>query len=208
MGKTFSEGFISQVDFLAENNYLVIDNFIDEDFLKIARAYTLALLEEEKFKNAGIGAMGLHKVNHKIRGDEVYWLEKERDTVLNPFFDMMDGLVKFLNSECFLSISGYEFHLTHYPKGTFYAKHLDQFKERNNRLISVVLYLNDCWEKNDSGELKLYLDKEEKLIEPIGRRLVLMRSNIVPHEVITTNKERLSLTGWLLHQPVGLGYLS
>jgi SM-20-related protein len=36
---------------------------------------------------------------------------------------------------------------------------------------------------------------------------VLFRSDTVPHEVLETRVERWSLTGWLLRQPPGLGFL-
>jgi SM-20-related protein len=97
--------------------------------------------------------------------------------------------------------------MAHYPAGSFYKRHLDQFKERNNRVISTILYLNKNWEASQGGELKLFFDHEEKIVEPKYGRIVSFKSDQLEHEVLKTNVDRFSITGWMLHNPVGLGFL-
>jgi SM-20-related protein len=57
--------------------------------------------------------------------------------------------------------------------------------------------LNLEWQENDGGELALYLPEGEKRVLPIGGRLVCFESDKIEHAVLTANRNRLSLTGWL-----------
>ncbi|WP_258105605.1 2OG-Fe(II) oxygenase [Marinoscillum sp. MHG1-6] len=199
--------WVNWVDALSEQNYLVIDNFISDEELKSFNQFLRKELNQETFDKAGIGTLDQFQVDKKIRGDYIRWLNADTDLEVASYFERLGVIIQKLNRYCYLSLSGSEIHLAHYPQGTYYKRHLDQFQQRNNRLISVILYLNENWQEGDGGELKVYLDHEEKTIQPIGRRLVLMRSNLVEHEVLMTHKDRFSITGWLLYQPVGLGFL-
>lgn len=206
---SFSEDImINWVDQLSDQDYLVIDDFIDESLFLQIRNYYKQLLGEDEFDPAGIGSLDQHHINKRIRGDEVYWLNRSEDTPLEAYFELADGIKYMLNRYCYLSLSGYEFHLAHYPAGSFYKRHLDQFQQRNNRMISSILYLNENWQQGDGGELKMFLPDGEKLIEPIGRRLVLFKSDVVEHEVMMTYKSRFSLTGWYLYLPQGMGFMA
>jgi SM-20-related protein len=53
----------------------------------------------------------------------------------------------------------------------------------------------------------MYVENETYLVKPVAKRLLLFKSGSIEHEVLKTNVPRYSLTGWLLHQPSGLGYL-
>lgn len=200
--------WINWVDRLSEDNFLVIDDFISDKELSVFLGYFKEHLEEQEFKKAGIGTGSEFQLKTEIRGDYIRWLDREKDVELQDFFAKVDESISVLNRYCFLSLSGSEFHMAHYPAGTFYKRHLDQFNQRSNRLISVILYLNKDWKNGDGGELKVYLDDREETIEPVAKRLVLMRSDKVEHEVLMTNRDRYSLTGWLLYQPPGLTFLA
>ncbi len=201
------EQWIDWVDALAENDYVVIDDFLDDALYGQIRSFFLKKLGHDEFDPAGIGALAEHHLDQSRRGDHVYWLEKNVDTEFETVFPLIEELMSRLNRYCYLGIADYECHLAFYPKGSFYEKHLDQFKGRNNRLISMIIYLNEGWEKGDGGELKLYVNDEEKLVEPIGKRIVLFKSESLPHEVLETNVGRYSLTGWFLKNPADLGFL-
>lgn len=201
------EQWIRWLDELAENNYVIVDNFISADMFKAIMEFFHKKEQNDQLKKAGIGSLGEFRVNTSIRGDFIYWLERERDKDLEPFFELMDELIQSLRRFCFLSLSGSEFHIAIYPKGSHYHRHLDQFNERSNRQITVLIYLNEHWKKGDGGELKMYKDSGEIVVEPIAKRLLLFKSDVVEHEVLTTNVPRYSLTGWLLHQPATVGYL-
>ncbi|MEQ8906520.1 2OG-Fe(II) oxygenase [Ekhidna sp.] len=201
------EKWIDWVDQLSENDYVVIDNFLSPELYQVVRKFLLQRLEEDEFKRAGLGSVFNNQLDTSIRGDFTYWLDKDRDITLSPAFELIEEIKFTLNRFCFLSLSGYEFHLAHYPAGTFYKRHVDQFQDRSNRMISVIIYLNEGWKHGDGGELKIYKDEEELLIDPIAGRCVMFKSADVPHEVMKTNVGRYSLTGWMLYQPSGVGYL-
>ncbi|MEP2024138.1 MAG: 2OG-Fe(II) oxygenase [Reichenbachiella sp.] len=200
--------WVDWVDALSEESCLVIDDFISDHELSIFLDYFQEHLNDDDFKKAGIGAGTDFQLKSQVRGDYIRWLNRDNDTELADFFARIDEAIAKLNRYCFLSLSGSEFHMAHYPQGTFYKKHLDQFNHRSNRLISVILYLNTDWKEGDGGELKLYLDGHEKIIAPIAKRIVFMRSDQVEHEVLETHVDRYSLTGWLLYQPPGLTFLA
>ena len=199
------ENWLCWVDELSEKNFVVIDRFVGDECYRSIRDF----LDDElpNFQQAGIGALDQNTINKKIRGDSTFWLSRNRDTRLHMFWELVDELIYIFNRHCFLSLGGYEFHLAKYPPGGYYAKHVDQFQDRNNRIISVVIYLNDAWKEEDGGELELFHQDRSVIVAPIAGRCVLFKSEIVPHAVLRSNKDRFSLTGWLLHKPSSLGQL-
>lgn len=204
----FAEKWIDWVNTLSENDYVIVDDFVSKEMFQMLRSSIFHHLQEDSFKKAGIGALAEYQVKPSIRGDFVYWLDRERDSNLTDLFLLIEHIKSMFNRLCYLSLSGYEFHLAHYPAGSFYKKHIDRFKARNNRMITVILYLNENWQKGDGGELKVYKgDSETFLVEPVGNRCIIFKSDVVEHEVLITNKSRYSLTGWLLYQPSTLGFL-
>lgn len=198
------EDWLSWMDELSSNDYVIVDNFIDGHKLNVIQSFFKSHLDA--FTKAGIGALNDNIIRRDIRGDFTYWLDRKRDVQLNEIWSLIDETMYIYNRYCYLGLTGYEFHLAHYPKGGHYEKHLDQFKKRNNRTISVVIYLNKNWQQGDGGELEIFLkDGTSFLVEPIEARCVMFKSADVPHAVLESNKPRYSLTGWLLQQPAELG---
>lgn len=198
------EDWLSWIDELSSSNYVVIDRFLNPDTYSDVRSCFLANLSS--FTKAGIGALNKNTINHDIRGDHTYWLDSKRDATLNSFWSLIDETMLVFNRYCFLSLSGHEFHFANYPPGTKYEKHVDQFDNRGNRMITLVIYLNKDWKKGDGGELEIFLkDGESVIIDPVESRCVMFKSAEVPHCVKESLKDRYSLTGWLLYQPPGLG---
>lgn len=153
-------------------------------------------LESRKlFKQAAIGNKTEKQTNTQIRSDNIFWLEKDDET-LSFFLNKINELILHLNRHFYLGINDHEFHLAHYPAGAFYKKHKDAFKSDDARKISVILYLNHNWKKENGGELKLYLENSEKIIEPVAGRLVVFESHL-EHEVLESKTDRYSITGWL-----------
>lgn len=192
------------MDELSLKDFVVVDNFLDKHRLNSIQSFYQSHLEA--FSKAGIGALNENIVRKDIRGDYTFWLDRQRDSTLNHIWDLIDETIYIYNRYCFLGLSGYEFHLAHYPTGGHYDRHLDQFNNRNNRTISMVIYLNKDWQKGDGGELEIFLkDGSNFLVEPIEARCVMFKSAELPHAVLASNKSRYSLTGWLLKQPSALG---
>lgn len=201
------EEWINWMDQLARNDYVIVDNFISDEIFTLIMDFFHQKEQNDQLKKAGIGSSGEFQVNASIRGDFIFWIDRERDDLLSPFFNLMEELILAIKRFCFLSLSGSEFHIAKYPKGSHYERHLDQFNQRSNRQITVLIYLNKNWKKGDGGELKIHKKNGEILVEPLAKRLLLFKSDVVEHEVLITNVPRYSLTGWLLHRPASVGFL-
>lgn len=147
---------------------------------------------------AGIGIDAGLTHNKLIRSDKIYWLDPaHNDLHENNFFALMDLFVRHLNSSCYTGITGYEFHYALYESGSFYKKHLDQFRTNKSRAFSMIMYLNAEWEQADGGELCIYQDGQTQTIAPLNGTCVFFKSSELEHEVLVTHQPRLSITGWL-----------
>ncbi|GAA4341714.1 2OG-Fe(II) oxygenase family protein [Mucilaginibacter gynuensis] len=187
----------------------LIDSFIDDEvgiadnFLSAALAAHLtdnitALYQHQKLLAAGTGNGKLVVHDLLVRSDKIYWLDRKHNNVHeNAFFDLMDEFVSYLNSTCYTGITGYEFHYTVYEKGSFYKKHIDQFKQNGSRKYSMIFYLNADWVTADGGELCLHHKDSKQFIAPMLGKSVLFKSNELEHEVMPCTKQRISITGWL-----------
>ena len=201
------EQWLAWIDELSDNDIVTIDNFLPTELWQTLRDFLVQKDNENDLKKAALGTGGNKQIVEEIRGDYTFWIEETRDTELERFFGLIHELKTMLNRYCYLSLSGHEFHLAHYPVGSFYKRHLDQFNSRSNRMITLIIYLNEDWKEGNGGELKVY-QENEKLIAPLKNRCVLFKSADVPHEVLKTHTSRYSLTGWFLYQPPGIGFLS
>jgi SM-20-related protein len=97
--------------------------------------------------------------------------------------------------------------MTVYPVGSFYKRHLDQFKQDDHRKLSLICYLNEDWKETHGGQLRMHLPLGMVDVLPIGGKLVCFRSDMIEHEVLPATRERYSLTGWILDQHLELKHL-
>jgi len=185
------------------NSYVVVDNFVDEAFRKALLKEQTDLLNHGQFTKAAVGKGDQKQVRAEIRSDEVLWMDP---TALSPlqaiFWEKVAEVQQVLNRRCFLGLKSFEGHFARYPIGSFYKRHLDQFHAVPHRIVTVILYLNESWTEADGGQLRMYFPQEdgsERLedVLPLGGRLVVFLSEEIPHEVLPTLKERISITGWL-----------
>lgn len=190
--------FESLINSYIESNVGIASNFLPESLAKNLQQEILRLHENNKMRAAGTGISGKVQHNTSNRGDAIYWLDRKHNNVHeNAFFDHIDAFVEYLNSNCYTGITNYEFHYTLYQPGTFYKKHIDQFQGNNNRVFSIISYLNADWKKADGGELSIHHESRTQLITPTNRKTVFFKSNELEHEVMITHAPRLSITGWL-----------
>lgn len=196
------------VDGLAEEGYTVIDHFLDEEEVNAILSlddFKNALLQ---FKKAGIGKSEERQINESIRGDFIQWIDPVNATPpIHAYLSKIQSLITHVNQTLFLSLKDFEIHMTIYPIGSFYKRHLDQFKKDDHRRLSVICYLNQDWSKVQGGQLRIYFKDGHKDVLPIAGRLVCFRSDLLEHEVLPAMRERLSLTGWLLDQVNDLRHL-
>ena len=200
------------VDQIANHGFCVIDNFLDDAVIRTLAKETESLKLADAMTEAGVGREHL-AINKAIRGDSIYWLDEQNATVAQQsYFKVMEEFRLSLNQHLFLGLFGLECHLANYPAGAFYKKHLDCFASADahkpQRKISCIIYLNRHWQREDGGQLRVYLNKnddlnEEKTIDilPSAGRAVFFLSDTFYHEVMPAAKERLSLTGWFFTRP-------
>ena len=184
---------------LAERGFGVSDEFLTAD--EVASILRLEEFAEYRstFKKAGVGNTESRVVIENVRGDFIHWIGRHSaKPALEVYIRRLDELRRYLNENLFLSLKDLELHLTVYPIGTFYRRHLDQFRNDDHRKLSVILYLNEGWTQHHGGQLRLYREGTHEDILPVSGRLLCFRSDQIEHEVLPATRERLSLTGWML----------
>ena len=185
------------IDDLAARGWSRLDNVLPaslthelaEECRKRARAGAL--------NPAGVGRGQGLAVREGIRGDSIQWLEHGQSAPSDGYLQAMDELRSALNQAFYLGLEDFECHFACYPPGAFYQKHLDRFRDDDRRTVTAVYYLNEAWQTEHGGALRLYLADETELdVLPSAGTLVLFISAELPHEVLPASRERLSLTGW------------
>jgi SM-20-related protein len=181
-------------DALVKKGYIVIENALDPPLAKRLHVYAQSLSE---LKQAGISATNSQHIDSTKRCDKTQWLEED-SAVQSEFLAFTSELQTYLNRALYLGLNNYESHFAIYEKDDFYETHLDAFKNSKNRVITTVYYLNDGWNREDGGALKVYTEEKEFLTEvtPLANTLVIFLSEKFPHEVLVTNKTRYSIAGW------------
>ncbi|MDP1813603.1 MAG: 2OG-Fe(II) oxygenase [Leadbetterella sp.] len=184
------------------DGYLLDKVGISENFLGLALTQNLKenlvkLFEEKKLISAKTGNGNETNLNALVRSDKIFWLDRIHENPNeNAFFDVMDAFVLFLNQTCYTGITSYEFHYALYEKGSFYKKHLDQFKSNASRQYTMIFYLNTDWKLDDGGELCVYLPEFSLNISPTNGKCVFFKSSEIEHEVLMSHSQRMSITGW------------
>jgi len=200
--------FDAIVDGLAEHGYAVVDQFLSQSEVEAIIAVEEFQTAATQFKKAGIGNSKSLQIQEAIRGDYIQWLDKTNspDAVL-VYLNRLEELIQFINRTLFLSLKDIEVHMTMYPAGSFYKRHLDQFKQDDHRKLSMICYLNTDWKEEHGGQLRMHLPDRSLDILPLAGRLVIFRSDQIEHEVLPSTRPRLSITGWMLDQLVDLKHM-
>jgi len=187
--------FDQLIDSYLATNVGTVNNFLTGALSSHLVNNINALYSSNLLLSAGTGNSKLVNHNKLLRSDKIYWLDREHNNPHeNAFFDLIDMFVKHLNSTCYAGITGYEFHYTLYEKGSFYKRHLDNFKQNGTRVYSMIMYLNTAV---DGGELRIYQKGKWEDITPNVGKSVFFKSNELEHEVLVTQLPRMSITGWL-----------
>ena len=198
--ESISERIASEV---YEKSYAIVDDFISEELRVSLLKEQSELLEAGKFRMAAVGKGEKKQVRTEIRNDQVLWIDADHlNKYEKQYWSKVDEVRQAINQRCYLGLKSFEAHFARYPIGSFYIRHLDQFQQVLYRKVTVIIYLNDSWSQKDEGMLRMYLPQEDGSeeildIQPKGGRLVVFLSGEIPHEVMPTKKERISITGWL-----------
>ena len=181
---------------LTDKGYCILPQILPET-LTSALTARVTNLATEQFSTAGIGRNNTLHFNESIRNDETYWLTDDNN-IDKQYLDWMKQLRIEINQRLYMGLFKFEAHYAHYRQGAFYKRHLDAFKGKSNRVLSILLYLNKDWQTADAGELLLY-DDNNTLIEtvlPTYGKVIIFLSDRFPHEVLKANRNRYSIAGW------------
>lgn len=196
-----SSTFASILDSLVNEGWAVQKNFLEEELLEGLLKECNDLYTKGNFKKAAIGKGQKQQIVNEVRGDNILWFDEQNLLHYQKlFYNKISLLQKAINQDFYLNLKEFECHFAIYPAGSFYKRHSDRFNNTQSRQISCILYLNKEWQETYGGQLRLYIEKEGKEIfcdvKPEWGTFACFRSDI-PHEVLSTTKERYSITGWL-----------
>jgi SM-20-related protein len=195
---------------LAAGGWSVQRDFLPPEEIARLRERLLEWWAEGDFQRAGVGRGPDRRIVSEIRGDYVRWLELGREGRFHDLdVDHFEPLRLALNQSLYLGLWELEAHVTLYPPGAYYVRHLDVFRGALDRVLSVILYLNDDWCEQDGGALRIELpgpvdgpagesDAAPATLDVLPRAgtLVVFLSDRVWHAVQPARRDRLSFTGW------------
>lgn len=188
-------------DALSEEGYIVIPCALRGEVLG-GLQQRVTSLSPEQWQSAGVGRNASYQQNKKVRSDNIFWISKD-DAQESAFLQDMEVLRQGLNQQLYMGLFDFEGHFATYPRGAYYQKHVDALRGRSNRVLSVILYLNEGWSDDDGGQLLMYPEHREGYQdEPIQRvtpelgTMVVFLSEKFPHEVLESHRQRYSLAGW------------
>lgn len=168
----------------------------------------VAILDKtEAMNRAGIGRGTDLVKDRSVRRDKIAWLDgySEPQRLL---FECLEQIREGLNRRLYLGLKRFEAHYATYHPGDFYKRHLDSFRGRASRVVSLVLYLNEDWGLEDGGELRVFsaADSGQMVgqVRPEAGRAVLFLSEQVPHEVLPARRTRYSIACWFRQDEVPL----
>lgn len=192
----------------------LIDNLMDQQWVQTQDYIPTELVHEiaeevrsfetsGKMRTAAIGQGDDQHNNDTVRQTLIAWLDPENlTTTQQKWYDFIQTTIQRLNETCYLSLVDFECHYAVYPPGAFYERHLDQFRGDTRRTISFTLYLNEDWNQEDGGALRLYLesgDGNETFVDvwPNNGTFSMFLSSALEHEVLPTQRTRYAVIGWM-----------
>lgn len=222
----------SDLQHLADNGYVVVQDFLPVSLQEELREDVFALRSSDHFKIAKIGHDGMVQDENTpfrdIRYSETCFIgsinEPEvRSKARTQLYHVLDELKSILDTNDVvkqghltkgvpsLDTEMEELMYAYYPQGGYYRRHRDAEPDSvsNWRKYSLLLYLNQDWSSKHGGELRIHCDSGgDELpvgelpnfidVQPKSGTLVLFRSDMCPHEVLDTRKERIAIVGWFL----------
>jgi SM-20-related protein len=189
--------FDSMVSALVDRGWFVGDDLLPKETVSALGVEARRLFAEGWFRPAGVGRDRGHALRPEIRGDSILWIDEgHASAAISACRATLDELRMTLNRELFLGLESFEMHFARYPVGARYDRHLDRFYDQAARTISCILYLNESWEPDHGGQLRLWLENGAHDVPPAAGTWVIFRSELIEHEVRPANRERDSLTGW------------
>lgn len=183
---------------LEQQGWSVQENFFNVELTQELKSTLTSLRKKGIMKQAGIGRTNNFHIEQSIRSDEISWFDNTNlDSSQEKFLTITQQLQDAINEKFYLGLFELEIHFALYAPNAFYTRHLDQHKNQDTRVVTIIVYLNENWNEDDGGELKLYLKNGNEItVQPKAGTLVCFMSAEFEHEVLPAKRERASLTGW------------
>ncbi len=202
--------------------YVVVDGVLGQETAR--RAARAAAAARTQLQRARVGRGDARRLSDE-RTDEAAFLDERSQ---HPDVQVLCHALRKLRSslcrggawddkaaELRLDATTTSTQLARYQPGGRYRRHADALSDDDarqrdalrgkplltrNRRITAVYYLNENWNREDGGALRIYADTwtpDAQAFDVLPRldRLVLFRSTL-QHEVLVTRRERLALTQW------------
>ena len=183
-------------DALAGPGWAVLPDFLDGASWRALAALARARDTAGEFRPAAVGAGAARAIRAQVRSDRILWVYAPALGVEHELYARLEALRLGLNAALMLGLLDVECHYAIYGAGARYVRHLDRSPAGAERVVSLVLYLNEGWGAQDGGALRLYAGNSAHEIVPAGGTLALFLSERFEHEVLPARRDRLSLTGW------------
>ena len=179
---------------LIEKGWYSLSGSFSKDFC----AQLVEDMSHTPMKQASIGKGNRQQLNLDIRNDSIAWLDENTATSAQKcYLQEMEQIRGAINRELYLGLKSFECHYAHYTSGGFYKKHLDQHAQSKQRIVTFITYLNPPQSGGDLIIFKRYVpDVVEATVKPETGTIVCFLSDQIYHEVLKTNDDRYSLTGW------------
>jgi SM-20-related protein len=198
---TRSDEFESATASLAADGWCVIQGLMSPAETLALTNECLAMHDAQQLKPARVGA---DRDQTLLRGDSTHWFESDAlSAPQQAFADRIDTLRIELSRSLMLGLVDSESHYAVYQPGAGYARHLDQLRNNDARVVSAVFYLNDAWQEAQGGALRLHLaDHSHRDIYPHAGTLLLFLSAQFEHEVLPATRNRMSIACWMRQRAI------
>lgn len=174
------------LDALADTGVFAVDGVLGQSVLPLQQESGAICMRQAMISAGEYSA---------IRGDHIHWLDDDTPMGL-AFLDCLQDLMTHLNQTLYLGINQMESHYARYGQGFGYEWHTDNPKGKDNRVLSLVYYLNDNWQAKDGGALEVInLHGDNTVILPKADRLALFLSKL-RHKVHIAHRPRTSIATW------------
>lgn len=183
---------------IEQQGWSVQEHFFSDELVNELNETLTSFRQQGKLNQAGVGRKEGFHIERSIRNDEISWFDESNlNNAQKKYLALSKELQEAINQQFYLGLFELEVHFALYSPNAFYKRHLDQHKNQDTRVITLITYLNYNWNKDDGGELQLYLKNGKTIsVIPNAGTVVCFLSAEFEHEVLPAKRERASLTGW------------
>jgi SM-20-related protein len=182
------------LDRIGSGGVVVRDGAVPNDVLERWLGALVAADLRGELSPAGVGALG--RMDPRVRTDRTLFVTAE-DPRWTELVAWVGTLGRSLAEGLRTGLPTCSIQLAVYRPGGCYQRHRDAIQHDPGRKITVVLYLDRGWTAEHGGELIVYPPDGEHRIVPLGGRVVLFRSDLVEHEIVSAKRTRYAMTAWL-----------